>query len=30
VRFSLGPFNTADQIDETIEAIQKIAQYRRT
>lgn len=30
VRFSLGPFNTADQIDKAVEAIEKIAQYRRT
>jgi cysteine desulfurase family protein len=30
VRFSVGPFNTAEQIDETVEAIKKIAQYRRT
>ena len=30
VRFSLGPFNTADQIDKAVEAIKKIAQYRRS
>jgi cysteine desulfurase family protein len=30
VRFSLGPFNTPEQIDETVEAVKKIAQYRRT
>jgi len=30
VRFSVEPFNTAEQIDETVEAIKKIAQYRRT
>ena len=30
VRFSLGPFNTAEQIDETVEAVKKIAQYRKT
>jgi selenocysteine lyase/cysteine desulfurase len=30
VRFSLGPFNTTDQIDKAVEATKKIAQYRRT
>ena len=30
VRFSMGPFNTAEQIDETVEAIKKITQYRRS
>ena len=30
VRFSLGPLNTIDQIDEAVEAIKKIAQFRRT
>ncbi len=30
VRFSLGPLNTIDQIDEVVEAIKKIAQFRRT
>jgi cysteine desulfurase family protein len=29
VRFSLGPFNTAEQIDQTVEAMKKIAQFRR-
>jgi selenocysteine lyase/cysteine desulfurase len=30
VRFSIGPFNTVEQIDKTVEAIRKIGQYRKT
>ena len=29
VRFSLGPFNTAGEIDQTVEAVGKIARYRK-
>ena len=28
-RFSLGPFNPADQIDRAVEAMKKIAEFRR-
>jgi selenocysteine lyase/cysteine desulfurase len=29
VRFSLGPFNTAEQIDNAIQAVAEIAEIRR-
>ncbi|MGA2958720.1 MAG: aminotransferase class V-fold PLP-dependent enzyme, partial [Thermodesulfobacteriota bacterium] len=30
VRFSVGPFNTESEIDQAVEAIKKIAEFRRT